>query len=402
METFRPEVPPEASHHQEYRQELAETLLSEDDFYARREQLRHAQRTREYEEARQWWVAYRQEVGEHRHLATERYARGLITEEQTSLSQYDITEAFQKELAANPSSERLYELAADPSPFVRFEVLSRVSDHENPLLLHFTNDSNPELKSYARRAMAINEVEALRKISDQPNLAFTTSDLYTDVPAGTGERFFIIQRADRQQLQNTYGLADEELDNLHLPYHFKVDADLDLMWWGCVDIQVLPDGQKAWLLEEAQSDVLSKTRNKVLKQENFNPCGDCSGKGMIPQDHGQTPCQGCLGAARLPNYPGQLLRDLTALAAQRGVTKILMPTAESMLEKHAGLLKPTKAKVHYDTIPRQLGLTPLQLDYEISFGQEDGGRVSSRQFWSLAVEESTTKLGPQYEQKDVA
>lgn len=112
-------------------------------------------------------------------------ACGLITDEQAGQSQYDITEAFQKQVIADPSPDLLNKLAGDPSPFVRFEVLSRVSDRENPLLLQFTNDPNPELKSYARRATAINEVEALRQISDQPDLAVTTSDLWLRRCAGT-------------------------------------------------------------------------------------------------------------------------------------------------------------------------------------------------------------------------
>lgn len=329
------------------------------------------------------------EVQEHNQLAAERLALGLISEEQIADSPYDIIEQFQKRLEEDDDPEFLALLARDPSPFVRFEVLDRVQNTiDSPLLLSFTNDPDPELRAKARRAVAALEVDALQQLPSRPDLVFTTSDFYPDVKDKHGERFLIIQKADREQLREQYSVSEDELKKLHLSYHFKPNPDIDPLWWGCIDVRVLPDGQKVWLLEEVQSDFLAKTRNKPLREAYYHPCDDCDGKGMIRHDRTQTACEGCCGAARLPSYPSQALEDIVGLAAQRGVSQVIMPTSASMLEKFSGMLKPSKATVFYETIPRHLGLTPVELEETLTFGHEDGGVATSNRFWSYKIEDA--------------
>ena len=394
METFHPDITPDALAYQAYRQTLTEQLLEETDHIARREALLQAQQTPEYSAAKAWRTSYRDEVQEHRQLAGERLALGLIDEAQATTSQYEITELFQKALADDADPDLLERLARDPSPFVRFEVLDRVRDNaDNPLLLAFTNDADPELRAKARRTVAALEVQALQQLSSRPDLVFTTTDFFADVKDRQGERFLVIQKADRDQLREQYGVSEDELKKLHLSYHFKPEPDLDPLWWGCIDVRVLPDGQKVWLLEEIQSDFLSKTRNKPLREEYFYPCTDCDGKGMIKHDRTQTACEGCCGAAKLPSYPSQVLADVVELAAQRGVSQIIMPNATSMVEKFSGMLKQSKATVFYDTLPRHLGMTPIELDEPLTFGHEDGGVATSNRFWSRKIEDAEYDLG---------
>lgn len=390
METYKPEINPEHQEHQEYRDSLVKQIKVESDFFARRELLRQAKTTQKYEEAKKWKEKWRKEYIENRTLAKARVEKKLISESDAKQSQYKVTDKFLALLASEPKLETLRRLSADPSPFVRYEVAALAKQIGNEeLLVAFENDDNPEVQQLARRGLVEMEVRnLLPKIGDE-QLSLRLSDLFADVPLGEGTRFFIIQKADREKLQNEYAITDEDLKNLQLPFHFKQSEQVDLMWWGLIDIRHLPDGKKAWLLEEIQSDILQKTKNKKLKEKFFEPCEDCSGKGVVQKTRReQERCSTCQGAAVLPKYPQQLLKEVKRLGEMAGVDIVIMPTSESMLQKYDGLLKPTKAKLLYDTVPARLGFKKANIGSEIEFGQEDGGKARTNEFWMLALEKS--------------
>lgn len=385
METYKPEI---NSGHQEYRDDLAKQIKAEPDFFARRELLKQAKTTQEYDEAKKWKEKWRTEYIENRTLAKARVEKGLISESDAKKSQYEVTDEFLTLLATEPKLETLQKLSIDPSPFVRYEVaiLAKQIGNEE-LLVAFENDDNPEVKQLARRGLAEIEVRKLLPRIENEQLSLRLSDLFADVPLGEGTRFFIIQKADRERLQKEYMITDEDIKNLQLPYHFKQNEQVDLMWWGLIDIRHLPDGKKVWLLEEIQSDILQKTKNKKLKEEFFESCEDCAGKGVIQKTRKeQERCSTCQGAAVLPKYPQQLLKEVTRLGKIAGVDIVIMPTSESMLQKYAGLLKPTKAKLLYDAVPARLGFQKTNIGSEIEFGQEDGGRARTNIFWTLPLE----------------
>lgn len=387
METYKPEINPE---HQEYRDKLAEELKLEPDFFARRELLKQAKSTQEYEVAREWKKKWRAEYIENRTLAKIRVEKGLISEDEAKKSQYEITEDFLTSLASEPKLEALRRLSLDPSPFVRYEIATLAKQINNQeLLANFENDENPEVQQLSRRGIAEIEVRDLLPKLENEQLSLRLSDLFADVPLGEGKRFFVIQKADREKLQQEYGIADEDVKNLQLTYHFKQDEQVDLMWWGLIDIRHLPDRKKAWLLEEIQSDILQKTKNKKLKEEFFEPCEDCAGKGVVQKTRKeQERCSTCQGAAVLPKYPKQLLEEVKRLGGIAGVDVVIMPTSESMLQKYVGLLKPTKAKLLYDAVPSRLGFQKADVGSEIEFGQEDGGNARANEFWTLPLEKS--------------
>jgi hypothetical protein len=52
-----------------------------------------------------------------------------------------------------------------------------------------------------------------------------------------------------------------------------------------------------------------------------------------------------------------------------------------MASRYLGLLKLTKAKVLYDTVPSRLQFKKTLLDEEVPFGAEDGEAKYSREFW---------------------
>lgn len=390
METYKPEINTE---HQEYRDNLAEQLKAEPDFFARRELLKQAKATEEYEDAKKWKEKWRAEYTENRALAKARIEQGLISDDEAKKSQYEVTDEFLSSLATEPKLEALRHFSTDPSPFVRYEVatLARQTGNEE-LLITFENDNNPEVQQLARRALAEMEVRnLLTKVGDE-QLSLRLSDLFADVPLGEGKRFFVIQKANRERLQREYGITDDDTKNLQLTYHFKQNEQVDLMWWGLIDIRHLPDGKKAWLLEEIQSDILQKTKNKKLKEEFFEPCEDCAGKGMIQKTRKeQERCSTCQGAAILPKYPQQLLEEIKRLGEIAGVDIVLMPTSESMMQKYVGLLKPTKAKLLYDSVPSRLGFEKRDIKVEIEFGQEDGGRTRTNEFWTLSIVRTETQ-----------
>lgn len=384
METYKPKINPE---HQEYRDSLAEQLKAEPDFFARRELLKQAKTTQEYEDAKKWKIEWRAEYIENRATAKARVEQGLISEDEAKKSQYEITDEFLISLTTEPKLEALRRLATDPSPFVRYEVATLARQIGNEALLTtLENDENAEVQQLARRALAEMEVRNLLPKVGNKQLSLRLSDLFADVPLGEGKRFFVIQKADRESLQKEYGITDDDIKNLQLTYHFKQNEQVDLMWWGLIDIRHLPDGRKAWLLEEIQSDILQKTKNKKLREEFFEPCEDCAGKGVIQKTRKeQERCSACQGAAILPKYPQQLLDEVKRLGEVAGVDVVLMPTSESMLQKYVGLLKPTKAKLLYDAVPSRLGFKRQSIETEIEFGQEDGGKVRTSEFWTLPL-----------------
>jgi len=384
METYKPEINPE---HQEYRDDLAEQLRTEPDFFARRELLKQARTTQEYKDAKKWKEKWRAEYIENRILAKTRVERGLISEGEAKKSQYEVTGEFLTSLATETKIEALRRLSIDPSPFVRYEVATLAKQMNNETLLAiFENDENPEVQQLARRGLAELEVRSLLPRIENEQLSLRLSDLFADVPLGEGKRFFIIQIAERERLQQEYGITDEDIKNLQLTYHFKQNEQVDLMWWGLIDIRHLPDGKKVWLLEEIQSDILQKTKNKKLKKEFFEPCEDCAGKGVIQKTRKeQERCSTCQGAAFLPKYPQQLLEEIKRLGELTGVDMVLMPTSESMLQKYVGLLKPTKAKLLYDAVPSRLGFERKGISSELEFGQEDGGHARTNEFWVLSL-----------------
>ncbi len=385
METYKPEINPE---HQEYRNNLAEQLRAEPDFFARRESLKQAKSTQEYEDAKKWKEKWRAEYIENRTLAKARVEQGLISEGEAKKSQYEVTDEFLVSLATEPKIGALRRLSTDPSPFVRYEVATLAKQISNEeLLAIFENDDNPEVQQLARRGLAELEVRSLLPKIENEQLSLRLSDLFADVPLGEGKRFFVIQKAERERLQQEYGITGEDIKNLQLTYHFKQNEQVDLMWWGLIDIRYLPDGKKVWLLEEIQSDILQKTKNEKLKKEFFEPCEDCAGKGVIQKTRKeQERCSTCQGAAVLPKYPQQLLKEVKRLGELAGVDIVLMPTSGSMLQKYVGLLKPTKAKLLYDTVPSRLGFKRKDIGSELEFGQEDGGQARTNEFWTLSLD----------------
>jgi len=371
-----------------YRDNLAKQLKAESDFFARRELLKQAKTTQEYEDAKKWKEKWRAEYIENRTLAKARVEQGLISEDEAKKSQYEVTDEFLTLLATEPKIEVLRRLSTDPSPFVRYEVATLAKHIENEnLLALFENDDHPEVQHLARRGLVEIEMRRLLPKIENEQLSLRLSDLFADVPLGEGKRFFIIQKADRAMLQQEYGITDEDIKNLQLTYHFKQSEQVDLMWWGLIDIRHLSDGKKAWLLEEIQSDILQKTKSKKLKKDFFEPCEDCAGKGVIQKTRKeQERCSTCQGAAVLPKYPQQLLEEIKRLGELAGVDIILMPTSDSMLQKYVGLLKPTKARLLYDEVPSRLGFERKDIGEEIEFGQEDGGHVRTNEFWILSLD----------------
>lgn len=384
METYKPEINPE---HQEYRDNLAEQLKAGPDFFARRELLKQAKTTQEYEDAKKWKEKWRAEYIENRVLAKARIEQGLISEDEAKKSQYEITDRFLTSLATEPKLEALRQLSIDPSPFVRYEVATLAKQIGNEeVLATFENDDNPEVQQLARRALAEMEIRNLLPQVKNEQLSLRLSDLFADVPLGEGKRFLVIQKADQERLRQEYGITDEDVKNLQLTYHFKQNEQVDLMWWGLIDIRHLPDGRKVWLLEEIQSDILQRTKNKKLKEEFFEQCEDCAGKGVIQKTRKeQERCSTCQGATILPKYPQQLLGEIKRLGEVAGVDVVLMPTSESMLQKYVGLLKPTKARLLYDAVPSRLGFKKRNIEAEIEFGQEDGGKARTNEFWTLPI-----------------
>jgi hypothetical protein len=384
METYKPET---NSKQAAYREKLAEQLKAEPDFFERRELLEQARKTREYEEARKWKEKWRAEYIENRSLARARIEKGLISEDEAKKSQYEITDKFLTLLAAEPKLEALRRFADDPSPFVRYEVATLAKQiGSEEILAMLENDENPEIRHLARRALAETEVRGLLPHIEHSQISLRLSDLFASIPVGEGTRFFVIQKADREQLRQRYNVTDDDIKNLQLNYHFKQNEQVDLMWWGLIDIRHLPGGRKAWLLEEIQSDILQKTKNKKLKEEFFEPCENCAGRGVVQKTkREQEKCPICQGASLLPKYPRQLLESLKRLAEIAKVDILLMPTSESMVQKYAGLLKPTKAKLLYDTIPSRFGFKRQTIGVEIEFGQEDGGRARANEFWMLSL-----------------
>lgn len=387
MKTYRPEV---NSEYREYRDNLAEQLKSEPDFFARRELLQKAESTQEYKLAEEWRKKWRAEYLENQTLANIRLEQGLISGDEAEKSQAEVTDGFLTLLANMPRPEELRRLSLDPSPFVRYEVATLAKQTgDQGLLAKLVNDENTEVRQLAQRGIVEIEVRNLLPKVENEQLSLRLSDLFADVPLGSGKRFFIIQRADRERLKQEYGVTEEDIKNLQLPFHFKRSERVDLMWWGLIDVKYLPDGKKVWLLEETQSDILQKTKNKKLRDELSEPCESCAGKGVIQKTpREQERCSICQGAAVLPKYPQQLLEDVRRLAGIAGVDFVLMPTSESMLEKYVGLLKPTKAKLLYDTIPSRLGFEKENIGSEIEFGQEDGGNVRTSEFWILPIQRS--------------
>ena len=388
METYKPQTDPE---HQEYRDNLAEQIKAEPDFFARRELLKQAKTTEEYETAKKWKEEWHTEYIENKTLAKARIEQGLISADEAKKSQYEVTDEFLLSLSTEQNLEALKRLSNDPSPFVRYEVATLAKQISNEeLLAMLENDKNPEVREFARRGLVEMEVRNLLPRVENEQLSLRLSDLFADVPLGKGKRFFIIQKADREKLQREYGITDEDIKNLQLTYHFKQSEQIDLMWWGLIDIKHLPDGRKAWLLEEIQSDVLQKTKSKKLKEEFFESCEDCAGKGVVQKTRKeQERCPTCQGAAVLPKYPQQLLKEVRRLGEIAGVDIIMMPTSESMLQKYVGLLKPTKARLFYDAVPARLGFQRENIGNEVEFGQEDGGNAQTNEFWTLSLK----KLG---------
>ena len=384
METHKPKINPERK---EYRDALAEEIKAESDFLVRRELLQCAQATGEYEAAERWRKEWRAKYIENRALAKARVEQGLISADEGRESQHEITENFLKLLVAESTPDILEQFSSDPSPFVRYEVATRAKQLGNEALLaKFEGDDNPEVRHFARRALAEMEVNMLLPVVGREELAVRLSDIFSDVPIGEGTRFFVIEKGDKDTLRKKYDISEDDEKNLQFVHHFRQDEHIDMMWWGLVDIRHLPDGRKVWLLEEIQSDILQKTKNKKLKEEFFRPCGECGGKGVIQKTKKeQERCATCQGAAALPTYPERLLEDIQRLGKSTGTDMILMPTAESMLQKYIGLLKPTKAKLLYDAIPSRLGFKKQDIGNEIEFGQEDGGMARAREFWRLDI-----------------
>lgn len=384
METFKPQI---NSQSQEYRNNLARQLGSEPDFLQRRELLKKAKETKKYEEAEKERKRWRAEYVENRFLAQNRLKQRMISESDAQKPQYEITDDFLSSLKNQLTLEKLQNLSADPSPFVRYDVAKIAQQLENEKLLAlFENDDNSEIKQLAKRAIVELEIKNLLPAADKKHLFLRLSDFFADVPAGEGKRFFIIQPAQRKELQEKYKISDDDLKNLQNYYHFKKNEKIDLMWWGLIDVRHLPNGKKIWLLEEIQSDILQKTKNKDLKKDFFEQCKNCAGKGVLPKaKKEQERCSVCQGAGTLPIFPKELLKEIKSLGMDVGVDFILMPTSESMVLKYAGLLKLTKAKLLYDSIPEYLGFKKRDMGSEIEFGQEDGGDVRTKEFWALAI-----------------
>lgn len=287
-------------------------------------------------------------------------------------------------LAENPRDrELLASLTESPSAFVRWEVASLAAEIvDEPLLSRFENDSEKEISNMVRRKLAEMQVrEACLKI-DKNKLAIRLSDFSPDTPLGSGRNVLIIQKADRQVLINTFNASEMDINNLQLSYHFRQNEQLDILSWGEISIKHLRDGRKAWVIETLQSDVLQKTKNKELIDEYFEKCADCEGKGSIRiSKKQQHRCGVCQGSGLIPLYAENTLKDIQMLASKVGVDTLLVPTGENMASRYLGLLKLTKAKVLYDTIPSLLHFEKMLLDEEVSFGGEDGEARYSKEFW---------------------
>lgn len=382
FETFLPEMDPDL---QKYRDRLVEELRSAPSFLERREMLLEAQGTDEYQLAKiekieqgLWYI-------DNRALAKKRVEQGLLTEDDAAIPQDIITERFLAELAKDLPVDQVRAYVQDPSPFVRFEaveIATKIDDVDT--LATATRDNDREIRALARRNLAVTEIRHLRQINTREDIMIRLTDIFADVPIGSGERIMFIQRADRDQLEKRFGLSADEMENLNDPRHWK--EQVDAYWWGVIDVRVLEDEGKVWILEEFQSDLIQRTKSKELRSEYNDPCETCQGKGVFKiSKNKQERCSECQGGGSIPSYPKKLIDSMVEMAGQSGVEAILMPTADVMFEKYGGLLKRAKANLLYDTVPRSLGMAGIKLSEDITFGEEDGGKVTTNAFWRLTI-----------------
>ncbi|MFA7193499.1 MAG: hypothetical protein WC087_01105 [Candidatus Paceibacterota bacterium] len=244
-----------------------------------------------------------------------------------------------------------------------------------------------------------NDIESIEDINEtvkrlnngilKDGLKAFSSDILPYVKRGEGDRIIIIKEASLEEMINVYELGDAELDYMHTSSHFRTDKPLEVYSWMKISqrnvVSDLGVFEKAWLIEEIQSDLLQKTKNKKLKEVSRDKCEMCNGKGGVNVTKTEyVKCNKCFGAGSIPNYQKELLEDVKSAAKEIGVDVFLMPTSETILEQYAGLMKDTKAKLLYETVPESIDFERVETN-EISLSREEGEPVNSRVFWKKKI-----------------
>lgn len=288
------------------------------------------------------------------------------------------------------STAQLGRLALADSQYVRYEVASRArSEGSDELLALLEHDTVSEIRSLAKRGNAELQLKELQGLSDVAGLNVYLSDITADVVPGTGTEIIFVQRANRDELRQKFGLSSEDEEHVQKSYHFRSGESIDPLYWASIDVQHI-DGTKVWIIEEYQSDVLHRSKNKELHDEYFDPCDDCDAKGSIRISKKLSEkCHTCQGTGSIPNYPLRLFGDIQELASRVGVETVLLPTSSTVLAKYDGMIKPSKANLLYDTVPRRSGFELHEFASPIEIGYEDKAPVSSNVYYQM-----TTKKTP--------